>query len=130
MSGFGSMPLDDVLGFFRDIALIFGVVVIGWKVHAVVQPIVDFFKLAIKTMKRAEKHMDAMEEGMTLLLENHLKHIHAELKKHNGSRYAALAEELEETTTPYEEVVALEKFDASGERSAASGENSQQPQSL
>jgi hypothetical protein len=86
------MTLGELASTLRDFFLLVTLIVAIWKASGAVRLAVDFFKDAKAVMSRALNHMDKMEEGMDsledgvqLLLTNHLPHLHAELIEYNKS---------------------------------------------
>lgn len=67
--------VGEVVTLVRNVGILVAILGVGWKARALVQPVVDFFADLKRLMIRGEKHMDAMEESMSLLLDNHLTHI-------------------------------------------------------
>lgn len=79
------MTVGELVATIRDASFIVGVLVFGWKIRDFIQPMIDFFKEAKATMERANKHMDAMELNIRVLMSNHLKHIAADLHTMSGN---------------------------------------------
>lgn len=122
------MTVSDLFTTVRDIAFFTGFIIAIWKARGAVQPAIDFFKDAKVTMVRAREHMDKVEEGLgelqdgvAVLLANHLPHLqhrldhiykqHQHLQKH--LRISDIIAESDfpgaETVSPYsgEEMIVL-----------------------
>lgn len=78
------MTVGELLSSLRDITLIFSMLTVGWKVRAWVQPGIDFFKRANKFFDLGEAHIQRVEAGMNVLLNNHLHHIQSDLGHLSG----------------------------------------------
>ena len=104
-----SVTMGELFTALRYVGVLVTILVAGWKAHATIQPMMEFLELVKKLMIRSEKHMDAMEESMTLLLDNHLTHIGANVHHftHNQVR-ATAAEQVE-----YEEADAVMEAEGS-----------------
>lgn len=81
-----TLPIQQVIASFRDGAIIVAICTIGWKARALYQVAKDFFKRSLEHMDKVEKGMNAMESGMSILLDNHLTHIQADLKSMSGRK--------------------------------------------
>jgi hypothetical protein len=78
------MTVGEALSSIRDIALICGMVIAGWKARSWIQPFLDTVKKANKFFDAGEKHMQIVESGMQMLLNNHLHHIESDLGHISG----------------------------------------------
>jgi hypothetical protein len=96
MYDINSVTVGELFTTLRYVGVLVTILVAGWKAHAMIQPVMDFLKEAMKLMKRGERHMDVMEESMSLLLNNHLTHIGNNVHRftHNQVR-ATEAEQVE-----------------------------------
>lgn len=68
-----SMTVGQAISHIRDIVVIAGVLSTGWKLRGYLQKLLDFGN-------RCYEHMTYMEAGLNTLLNNHMKHIEADLK--------------------------------------------------
>jgi hypothetical protein len=84
MTPFSQLPLGEVISSLRDVIFILGVLTIGWKIRAWLQPVIEFFKRANEFFDRSEAHIDKVESGMQVLLNNHLSHIQSDLGHLSG----------------------------------------------
>jgi hypothetical protein len=75
------MTVGQLVTMLRDGGILVSILVFGWKVRGLVQPLIDFFSQAKSLFERATRHMDAMETGMNVLLSNHLSHIEQDLNR-------------------------------------------------
>lgn len=80
MTPISQMTIGEAISSIRDITLVFGVLVIGWKARSWVQPAIDFFN-------NANTFMFDVRRDMQTLLTNHLSHIEADLKHMSGRRH-------------------------------------------
>ena len=94
LTGLTSMSVGDLIANIRDFVFLAGILILGWKARALIQPAIDFFNNAQTTMTRANQHFDVMEEGMSTLLTNHLKHIESDLAKLTGREVVAHEDDL------------------------------------
>jgi hypothetical protein len=85
--------IADALSSITDISLVIGIVIVGWKARSWFQPVLEFFNDTKSFVARANQHMETvedglstMEEGMQILLGNHLRHIQADLKTISGRK--------------------------------------------
>ena len=94
-----TITFSEVVTIVRNVGILATILVAGWKARSLVQPVVDFLDDTKRLMKRGERHMDVMEESMSLLLDNHLTHIgnHVRAFAHNQIR-ASVAEQNEYET--------------------------------
>lgn len=83
---FSSMTVGDFIAIVKDVTIGISVLTLGWKARALIQPVIDFFKTASSTMRRANQHMFAMEAAMNTLLTNHVAHIEKDLASLVGRR--------------------------------------------
>lgn len=79
-----TMTVADAASTLRDIGILTGLVISGWKARSWFQPIVEFFKRANNFFTLGEHHMMRMEKNMDTLLTNHLSHIESDLKRISG----------------------------------------------
>lgn len=84
MTPISQMTVGELISSIRDLTVILGTLTIGWKVRSWVQPLVDFFKRANTFFDMGEKHIQRVEAGMNVLLNNHLHHIQADLGHISG----------------------------------------------
>jgi len=70
-----TMTLSELVNALKNVGILVTILVAGWKARALVQPIIDFLDDSKRLMQRATRHMDMMEESMSLLLNNHLSHL-------------------------------------------------------
>lgn len=68
-----TVTLGQVSSFVRDFSIIGTLAVVVWKARGIYESVTKFFD-------RTSRHMDVMENGMNVLLTNHLPHLEAELK--------------------------------------------------
>jgi len=78
------MQVGELISTIRDAVFILGVPYLGWRARAWVQPGIDFFKRANKFFELGETHMQKVEAGMQVLLNNHLSHIQSDLGHISG----------------------------------------------
>lgn len=84
MTPLSQMTLGELLSNLRDITVILGTLTIGWKLRSWLQPLYDFFKRANKFFELSESHIQRVESGMQVLLNNHLSHIQSDLGHISG----------------------------------------------
>ena len=84
MTPLSQMSVGELLSSLRDITLILSMLTIGWKARAWIQPGIDFFKRANKFFDLGEAHIQRVESGMQILLNNHLSHIQSDLGHLSG----------------------------------------------
>lgn len=77
MIGNPEQSITMVLSWLREIMIIAGIGVLGWKSRGAFQSVIDF-------KDRVVRHMNAMEGFAETVLENHLKHIEKDLSKLSG----------------------------------------------
>ena len=77
------LTVPEFISELRDGLFIVGMMVFGWKARSWFQPIKEFFS-------RVNHHMDVVEHGMKVILENHLTHIEADLKTISGRKNSYL----------------------------------------
>lgn len=85
------MQVGELISSVRDMVFVLGVPYLGWKARAWVQPGIDFFKRANKFFDLGETHMQKVEVGMQVLLNNHLSHIQSDLGHISGRQPRDLA---------------------------------------
>ena len=90
-----AMTVGELFTLIRDGGILITICAVGWKARAAIQPIAEFFIESKRLMRRAEKHMDVMESGMTTLLDNHLEHISDELRQLARNQVRATSSEQE-----------------------------------
>ena len=73
------LTLGQVSGTLRDFTVVGVLLTIAWKSRGVWEHIKSFFK-------RLTTHMDVMENGMNVLLSNHLSHIEEDLRVISGRK--------------------------------------------
>ena len=78
------MNVGELISSLRDLIFILGMLTVGWKVRAWVQPVIDFFHRANEFFDRSEVHIQRVESGMQMLLNNHLSHIQSDLGHISG----------------------------------------------
>jgi hypothetical protein len=71
------MTVGEAVSTLRDITIIVGLVLSGWKARDWFQPVFDFFK-------NANQFMVDMRRDMQTLLTNHLSHIESDLRHMTG----------------------------------------------
>lgn len=76
-----TVTIGQVVSTLKDGAFFVGILIFGWKARALFEPVLRFFT-------RVNVHMDTMEHGMSVILNNHLNHIEADLKAISGRRHA------------------------------------------
>jgi len=76
--------VGQIVTLLRDGVATIGVCYLGWKVRDWIQPAIDFFKKANIFMDESTKNQRALNEGMVLLLNNHLPHIEKALGVRRG----------------------------------------------
>jgi hypothetical protein len=81
-----AMTVGELVQALKDGGILVTVCIAGWKARDLLQPALEFLKTANKMMVRAEVHMEKMENGMTVLLSNHLKHIETDLRRISGRK--------------------------------------------
>lgn len=74
------ITLGQVSSTARDLSIVGTLIVIAWKARGVYESAANFFK-------RTSDHMDKMEHFAKAVVDNHLKHIEADLKILSGRRY-------------------------------------------
>ena len=72
--GINQITLEQVFSYGRDLAVGGTVIMFGWKVRGA-------WDVISKFLTRIEQHMDEVEHGMQLLLDNHLTHIKGTLDR-------------------------------------------------
>lgn len=83
------LDVSQFIAALRDLSFVVGLSVLGWKARTWLQPAYDFFNRAEKHMDRVETGLSNMENGMSILLENHMTHVQNSLEilakeKRNG----------------------------------------------
>ena len=73
------LTLGQVSGTLRDFTVVGLLLTLAWKSRGVYELVRGFFK-------RVTTHMDVMENGMNVLLTNHLSHIEEDLKVISGRK--------------------------------------------
>lgn len=90
MTPISQMTVGEAISSIRDITLVAGVLILGWKARSWVQPVIDFFD-------NANKFMVDMRHDMQTLLNNHLSHIESDLRHMTSrNRHPMFAEAVEE----------------------------------
>lgn len=74
------VSIGQLVSTLKDGAFLVGICVAGWKARSIIQPGIEFFK-------RCNAHMDTMEHGMKVILENHLSHMENDLRSLAGRRH-------------------------------------------
>lgn len=74
-----TIELGKLAAILRDAALVGGVCVFGWKARSWFQPVFDFFE-------RANDHMTKVEDGMDVLINNHVRHMEHDLRTLSGRK--------------------------------------------
>ena len=73
----GQLTLGEISSTVKDFAIVALIIKLAWSSRGIYEHGKAFFM-------RCVSHMDFMEKGMSTLLENHLKHIEADLAKLTG----------------------------------------------
>jgi hypothetical protein len=84
MTPLSEMNVGELISNLRDITITVATLTIGWKARSWIQPIVEFFKRANEFFDRSEAHIQKVESGMQVLLNNHLSHIQSDLGHISG----------------------------------------------
>jgi hypothetical protein len=71
--------LGEISSAVRDLGIFGSLVVATWKSRGMYESVKSFFV-------RCSQHMDVMEKGMSTLLDNHVKHMEADLAKIAGRK--------------------------------------------
>lgn len=74
-----SLTLGEVFSFLRDMSYLVGLAVFGWHVRGIVQVLKNF-------VQRVSAHMDSMELFANTVVNNHLRHIEADMKLLSGRK--------------------------------------------
>jgi hypothetical protein len=85
-----SMTLGQVSSILRDFAIVAVLLRIGWMANGWLSEIKSF-------ATRVTQHMTRMERFATIVLNNHLKHIEADLKTLSGRKEEFSADDLDLT---------------------------------
>jgi hypothetical protein len=80
----GTVTLGQIISSLKDLGFIVGTCILGWKARSLVQPAIDFFKRAQTHMETMENGVGALQTGMNTLLNNHLSHMESDLKLLSG----------------------------------------------
>jgi hypothetical protein len=75
-----NLEVTTILGWLREITIITGVVVIGWKARGAIQPVIDFVDDIKSFMMETRTFMQVVQT-------NHLTHIEKALAKMAGTEY-------------------------------------------
>ena len=78
---FSNASMGGVISTLTDLGFFVGILVVGWRSRALIQPAIDFFKTANSTMGIANRHMLFMETSMNTLINNHATHIEEDIAK-------------------------------------------------
>jgi len=73
----GQLTFGEISSAVKDFAIVALIIKLAWSSRGIYEHGKAFFQ-------RCVQHMDFMEIGMKTLLENHLKHIEADLAKLTG----------------------------------------------
>lgn len=79
MTPLAQMTIGEAISSVRDITVVAGILIIGWKARSWIQPFIDFFE-------ESKDFMKSMRRDMQTLLTNHLHHIEADLKTMSGRK--------------------------------------------
>ena len=71
-----AINVGQIASVIRDLGFFGGILVAGWKARAIIQPGLDFFIRARDYMDSTETKLTRLDANMTLLLTNHLSHLH------------------------------------------------------
>jgi hypothetical protein len=74
-----SLTIGQLSSFLRDFTIVGVLLTSAWKTRGIYESAKQFFV-------RLTTHMDVMENGMTTLLTNHIRHIEQDLKILSGRR--------------------------------------------
>lgn len=81
-----SASVENLISTLKDLGFFVGILVVGWKSRALIQPAIDFFSTAKSTMSRLDRHMLFMETSVNALVGNHMAHIEADVAALVGRR--------------------------------------------
>jgi hypothetical protein len=98
MNEVSGMTVGEVISSLRDISVIVGIAVFGWKARSWFQPVIEFFSELKQFIVRANQHMTLVEQGMAVLLENHMAHIQKSVEEIQSRFKVENASEIEEAT--------------------------------
>jgi hypothetical protein len=119
MTSLEQMSVGEAISSLRDIVFILGILLFGWKIRGWVQPGIDFFKRANRFFDIGEQHIQRVESGMQMLLNNHLTHIQSDLGHISGRSRRDSAF----TTDTHEEPVEVEYASSKQETTDSDGDS-------
>lgn len=88
-----TIEVGNIFAILRDGAFAFGILVFGWKARDFFQPIFTFFSRANQHMTTVEETMvsqsqtmSRLEAGMSVAMNNHLRHIEHDIRVLSGRK--------------------------------------------